>query len=77
MRETALALLQQRLEHEKRALFATEIVRTAILVPDTRLAYLARIAFGLVGEERYRVFYNDFAGALKWLQSCSANRGPA
>jgi len=36
----------------------------AIVVPNTRLAYLARIAFG---EGDYRVFYNDMVAALQWL----------
>jgi len=36
----------------------------AIVVPNTRVAYLARIAFG---EGDYRVFYNDFLAAIRWL----------
>jgi CRISPR/Cas system endoribonuclease Cas6 (RAMP superfamily) len=32
------------------------------------VAYLARIAFGHAGEASYRVFYNDFAAALRWLE---------
>lgn len=43
-------------------------LRTAILVSNTRIAYLARIAFGHAGEANYRVFYNDFAPALTWLE---------
>lgn len=39
-------------------------VRTAILVSNSAVAYLARIAFG---EGDYRVFYNDIAGAFRWL----------
>ncbi len=39
-------------------------LRRAIVVPNTRLAYLARIAFG---EGNYRVFYNDMTSALGWL----------
>ena len=38
-------------------------LRRAVLVPNTKLAYLARIAFG----EEVRVFYNDMATALEWL----------
>lgn len=39
-------------------------VRTAILVANTGVAYLARIAFG---EGHHQVFYNDIAQALLWL----------
>jgi len=39
-------------------------LRRAIVVSDTRLAYLARLAFG---EGDYRVFYNDLVEAAKWL----------
>jgi hypothetical protein len=39
-------------------------LRRAIVVPNTKLAYLARIAFG---EGDYRVFYNDMAAATAWL----------
>lgn len=39
-------------------------LKRAIVVPNSRLAYLSRIAFG---EGNYRVFYNDMIGALKWL----------
>ncbi len=39
-------------------------LRRAIVVPNSRLAYLARLAFG---EGDYRVFYNDFVAAIKWL----------
>lgn len=41
-------------------------VRRAIVVPNSRLAYLARLAFG---EGEYRVFYNDMVAAVKWLSS--------
>ena len=40
-------------------------LRRAILVPDTRLAYLARLAFG---EGDYRVFYDDAEAARRWLR---------
>jgi len=39
-------------------------LRRAIVVPNTRLAYLARLAFG---EGDYRVFYEDLAAAITWL----------
>lgn len=39
-------------------------LRRAIVVPSSKLAYLARLAFA---EGDYRVFYNDIAHALKWL----------
>lgn len=39
-------------------------LRRAIVVPNTRTAYLARLAFG---EGDYRVFYNDIAEAIIWL----------
>lgn len=39
-------------------------LRRAIVVPDSKLAYLARLAFG---EGDYRVFYNDVMGAIHWL----------
>lgn len=39
-------------------------LRRAIVVPNSRLAYLARLAFG---EGDYRVFYNDMVSAVRWL----------
>jgi hypothetical protein len=39
-------------------------LRRAIVVPNTRLAFLARLAFG---EGDYRVFYNDITAAITWL----------
>jgi hypothetical protein len=39
-------------------------LRRAVVVPNTKLAYLARLAFG---EEDCRVFYNDITNAVKWL----------
>ncbi len=39
-------------------------LRRAIVVPNSRLAYLARLAFG---EGDYRVFYNDIVSAVKWV----------
>lgn len=67
--EMELVLLQQKLEARKKESLDAATLRTAILVPDTRIAYLARIAFGHGGEETYRVFYNDLGAAMKWLES--------
>lgn len=39
-------------------------LRRAIVVPNAKLAYLARLAFG---EGDYRVFYNDMVQAVRWL----------
>lgn len=39
-------------------------LKRAIVVPNSKLAYLARLAFG---EGDYRVFYNDMMAAIKWL----------
>ncbi len=39
-------------------------LKRAIVVPNSRLAFLARIAFG---EGDYRVFYNDMVAAIQWL----------
>lgn len=39
-------------------------LRRAIVVPNSRLAYLARLAFG---DGDYRVFYNDIVAAVNWL----------
>jgi len=41
-------------------------LRRAIVVPNSRLAYLARLAFG---EGDYRVFYNDMIAAVQWLSA--------
>ena len=48
-------------------------LRRAIVVPNSRLAYLARLAFG---EGDYRVFYNDMVAAIRWLTD-DAPSGPA
>lgn len=61
-----VALLQQRLT-EQFTHFAS--VRVAVLVPNTRIAYLGRLAFG---SAEHRVFYNDMAAAVAWLASESA-----
>jgi hypothetical protein len=39
-------------------------LRRAVVVPNTKLAYLARLAFG---EADVKVFYNDMAAALAFL----------
>jgi hypothetical protein len=44
-------------------------LKRAIVVPNSQLAYLARLAFG---EGDYRVFYNDMIAAIKWLSEDSA-----
>ncbi len=44
-------------------------LRRAIVVPSTKLAFLARLAFG---EGDYRVFYNDLTLATRWLEEPSA-----
>lgn len=56
-----LVLMQQKLEE---GLGPTHL-RRAIVVPNSRIAYLSRIAFG---EGDYRVFYNDITAAVKWLE---------
>ncbi len=40
-------------------------VKIAIVVPNTAIAYLARLAFG---EANHRVFYNDLTNAALWLR---------
>ncbi len=41
-------------------------VKIAIVVPNTAIAYLSRLAFG---QANHRVFYNDIAAAVLWLTS--------
>jgi len=48
--------------------FSSVKLRRAVVVPNTKLAYLARVAFG---EGDVRVFYNDMAAALAWLTNKS------
>jgi hypothetical protein len=55
-----VTLVQRKLDEELGAVR----LRRAIVVPNTRLAYLARLAFG---EGDYRVFYNDISAAITWL----------
>lgn len=73
--EMELVLLQKQLDSARKANLGPASLRTAILVPNTRIAYLARIAFGHAGEANYRVFYNDFGAALNWLESRAGQQG--
>lgn len=57
-----VALLQQKLDDQ----LGSMKLRRAIVVPGTRIAYLARIAF-FEGDDR--VFYDDIDAALAWLRS--------
>jgi hypothetical protein len=59
-------LAQRRLDEE----LGPIRLRRAIVVPNSRLAYLARLAFG---EGDYRVFYNDIAAAITWLNNTRAS----
>jgi hypothetical protein len=63
-----MALLQQKMDAEAWEQLGPIPLQRAILVPNTRIAYLARIAFGQFGEGAYRVFYNDMAQAILWLE---------
>ena len=56
-----LTLMQQDLDDQLGGMK----LRRAIVVPGTKIAYLARIAFG-EGEDR--VFYDDIDAALAWLR---------
>jgi hypothetical protein len=56
-----LAYQQRRLDEQ----FAQRGLRRAIVVPNARLAYLSRLAFG---DAEHRVFYNDLPGAIRWLE---------
>lgn len=47
-------------------------IRRAVVVPNTRLAYLGRLAFG---EGDVRVFYSDIVSALAWLTNQESARG--
>lgn len=40
-------------------------LKRAVVVPNTKLAYLARLAFA---EEDCRIFYNDLTAAVGWLK---------
>lgn len=51
-------------QQELSDVFTQAPIRVAIVVPNTGLAYLSRIAFA---ETDHRIFYNDLAAAVKWL----------
>ena len=59
--EADLALMQQKLDDQLGGMK----LRRAIVVPGTRMAYLARIAF-FEGEDQ--VFYDDIDAAKAWLR---------
>jgi hypothetical protein len=67
--EMDLVLLQKQLDSDRKDSLGAASLRTAILVPNTKIAYLSRIAFGHAGEANYRVFYNDLSAALRWLDA--------
>jgi hypothetical protein len=46
--------------------------KIAIVVPNTSIAYLARLAFG---EANHRVFYNDISAAVLWLTDHESDSG--
>jgi hypothetical protein len=66
-----VTLVQQDLESDALKRFEPVSLGRAILVSNTRVAYLSRIAFGEHGEGAYRVFYNDMAAAIRWLNERS------
>lgn len=53
-------ILQWKINDEQKELH----LRRAIVVPNTKMAYLARLAFG---DAVHKVFYNDLAAAMNWL----------
>ena len=55
-----IAVHQQALE----AQYQSVRLRRAIVVPNTKIAFLSRLAFG---DGEYRVFYNDMSAAIRWL----------
>ncbi|HZH17138.1 MAG TPA: hypothetical protein VE057_22470 [Archangium sp.] len=63
-----LTLTQQQLSKEIHKMG----VRVAILVPNSRMAYLSRLAFGA---GNYRVFYNDLGQAISWLSADNQGTG--
>lgn len=56
-----IIMQQQQIESELRSLR----LRRAVVVPNTRVAYLTRLAFG---EGEHRVFYSDMESAFRWLR---------
>ncbi len=59
---TDVALVQRELD----ALIGDRPIRRALVVPNSRIAFLSRLAFG---DGEHRVFYNDLSGALQWLNA--------
>lgn len=57
-----------------KAMLGAVQLRKAILVADTRIAYLARIAFGEFGEGEYPVFYSNMPQARAWLDGLEVGR---
>lgn len=53
------------LQHKLNTELHKNDVKLAVVVPGSRLAYLARLAFG---DMNYRVFYGNVNDALQWLQ---------
>lgn len=62
MPEVDLVFWQRRMVD---AAYPGNVLQRALAVPNARLAYLARIAFG---EHDYQVFYNDLLAAMQCLQ---------
>lgn len=60
--DTELVLMQRALDDQLAALG----LRRAIVAPNTRIAYLSRLAFG---EGESQVFYDDVDAALRWLRA--------
>lgn len=56
----AIVLAQQELT----SILEQSGLKVAIVVPNTAIAYLARLAFG---KADHRVFYNDITAAIFWL----------
>jgi len=70
-----LVVMQQEMMADMKLILGTVQLRKAILVADTRTAYLARIAFGEFGEGEYRVFYDNRAQAQAWLDELDGSAG--
>jgi hypothetical protein len=67
----SLDLVEQ--QHKLNAELHQNDVKLAVVVPGSRLAYLARLAFG---EMNYRVFYGNVNDALQWLQPSPIRKEP-
>ena len=64
-----IALAQQTLT----AALQEPAMRIAIVVSNTRVAYLSRLAFG---DANHRVFYNEMPAALRWLDEADSVSSP-